>query len=61
MVVCPTAYIHAPWTMPVAEQDALHFHIGVDYPAPSSTRRQGDWQPCPCPTLQAASEQKEQS
>lgn len=34
LAACPTVYIHEPWTMPVAEQDAIHVHIGIDYPAP---------------------------
>lgn len=30
----PTAYIHAPWTMPPAIQQTAACHIGHDYPAP---------------------------
>jgi deoxyribodipyrimidine photo-lyase len=38
----PDRYIHEPWTMPQAEQDASGCHIGTDYPAPivdHATRR----------------------
>lgn len=38
----PDRYIHEPWTMPDAEQDAAGCRIGVDYPAPivdHATRR----------------------
>ncbi|GAB4569611.1 MAG: deoxyribodipyrimidine photo-lyase [Anaerolineae bacterium] len=30
----PDQYIHEPWKMPVAEQEATGCRIGVDYPAP---------------------------
>ena len=38
----PDRYIHEPWTMPEAEQDAAGCRIGTDYPAPvvdHATRR----------------------
>lgn len=31
---CPDKYIHAPWTLPLAEQRARQLVIGVDYAAP---------------------------
>ncbi len=31
---CPDPYLHAPWTLPLAEQRARNFLIGRDYPAP---------------------------
>ncbi|NNM80833.1 MAG: deoxyribodipyrimidine photo-lyase, partial [Gallionella sp.] len=31
---CPDPYLHAPWTLPLAEQRARSFLIGRDYPAP---------------------------
>jgi deoxyribodipyrimidine photo-lyase len=30
----PDRYIHAPWQMPAAEQDACGVRLGVDYPTP---------------------------
>lgn len=34
LAVCPTAYIHEPWMIPLEEQAAIHLHIGIDYPPP---------------------------
>ena len=30
----PDRFVHAPWTMPAAEQEAADCVIGRDYPAP---------------------------
>ena len=34
LVRVPDAYLHAPWTLPPAQQQALGLTIGRDYPAP---------------------------
>ena len=34
LTTVPDKYIHAPWTLPPIEQQALGVHIGKDYPAP---------------------------
>ena len=34
LAVLPDKYIHAPWTLAVAEQKRLGMVVGVDYPAP---------------------------
>lgn len=34
LAAVPDAFIHAPWTLPPLEQDALGCRIGRDYPAP---------------------------